>query len=136
MFLQECCAIVLSKSVLPDCQISVSCQGVPQLCPVEDVISIAFLPQQSSTYVSAFGFVGFILCFCFCSLVKLFCRCSCEIVKDITEHQVHDLDGQSLRTPECLASADLVDVSTGVNTRCMFRIFYCSKKIKSHNRMI
>ena len=44
---QECCAIVSSKSVLTDCQISVSCQGVPQLCPVENVISIAFLPQQT-----------------------------------------------------------------------------------------
>ena len=46
-FSQECCAIVSSKSVLPHCQISVSCQGVPQICPVEDVIRIAFLPRQT-----------------------------------------------------------------------------------------
>ena len=60
---QEWCAIVSSKSVLPECQIAVSCQGVPQLCPVEHVTSIA----SPSTYVSACGFVGFIL---FCSVFK------------------------------------------------------------------
>ena len=44
---QKCCAIVSSKSVPADCQIFVSCQGVPQLCPVENVISVAFLPQRT-----------------------------------------------------------------------------------------
>ena len=53
---QECCLIVSSKSVRTDCQISVSCQGVPQL-------SIAFL-LSPSTNVPAFGFVGFILFLC------------------------------------------------------------------------
>ena len=51
-----------SKSTLPDCQISVSCQCVPQLCPVENVISIAFLPQQtcqhSGSWVSSCSFVA------------------------------------------------------------------------------
>ena len=54
---QECCGIVSSKSVLPDRQIRVSCQGVPRLCPAENAISIAFLPQQrcqhSGSWVSS-----------------------------------------------------------------------------------
>ena len=44
---QEWCPIVSSKSVLPECEISISCQGVPQLFPVENVTSIAFLPQRT-----------------------------------------------------------------------------------------
>ena len=69
---EECQARVSSKSVLQECQVrvsskkgvlqvchlSVSRQGVPQVGSPENVINkYCFC---SSTYVSAFGFVGFI----------------------------------------------------------------------------
>ena len=58
--LQECHVRVSSKKgVLQECHLSVSRQGVPQVGSLENVINkYCFC---SSTYVSAFGFVGFIL---------------------------------------------------------------------------
>ena len=60
--LQECQVRVSSKKgVLQECHPSVSRQGVPQVGSRENVINkYCFCP---STYVSAFGFVGFILFF-------------------------------------------------------------------------
>ena len=64
---QEClterCAMVSSKGVLRECHLSVSSQGVPQVGSLEYVTTKYCL--CSSTYVSAFGFVGFILFFNF-----------------------------------------------------------------------
>ena len=57
--LPERCAIVSSKGVLQECHLSMSSQGVPQVGSLENVIDKYCL--CSSTYVSAFGFVGFIL---------------------------------------------------------------------------
>ena len=57
--LQEPCALVSSKGVLQECHLSVSSQGVPQVGSLENVTNKSCL--CSSTYVSAFGFVGFIL---------------------------------------------------------------------------
>ena len=58
--LQECQVRVSSKKgVLQECHLSVSRPGVPQVGLLENVINkFCFC---SSTYVSAFGFVGFIL---------------------------------------------------------------------------
>ena len=53
------CAIVSSKGVLQECHLSVSTQGVSQVGSLENVRNKCCL--CSSTYVSAFGFVGFIL---------------------------------------------------------------------------
>ena len=51
------------KGVLQECHLSVSRQGVPQVGSLENVIyKYCFC---SSTCVSAFGFVGFILFFGF-----------------------------------------------------------------------
>ena len=55
------CAIVSSKGVLQECHLSVSTQGVSQMGSLENVRNKYCL--CSSTYVSAFGFVGFILFF-------------------------------------------------------------------------
>ena len=60
--LPERCAIVSSKGILQECHLSVSTQGVSQGGSLENVRNRYRL--CSSTYVSAFGFVGFIL---FCS---------------------------------------------------------------------
>ena len=57
--LPELCAIVSSKGVLQERRLSVSSQGVPQVGSLENLIDKYCL--CSSTYVSAFGFVGFIL---------------------------------------------------------------------------
>ena len=57
--LPERCAIVSSKGVLQECHLSVSTQGVSQVGSLENVRNKYCL--CSSTYVSAFGFVGFIL---------------------------------------------------------------------------
>ena len=57
--LTELCAIVSSKGVLPECHLSVSSQGVPQVGSPESVTNKYCL--CSSAYVSVFGFVGFIL---------------------------------------------------------------------------
>ena len=57
--LPEPCAIVSSKGVLQECHLSVSPQGVSQVGSLENVRNKYCL--CSSTYVSAFGFVGFIL---------------------------------------------------------------------------
>ena len=75
--LQECQVRVSSKKgVVQECHLSVSRQGVPQVGSLENVINkYCFC---SSTCVSAFGFVGFILFFgdgpymsvCFCSRVR------------------------------------------------------------------
>ena len=62
--LPERCAIVSSKGVLQECHLSVSTQGVSQARSLENVARKHCL--CSSTYVSAFGFVGFIL-FDFCA---------------------------------------------------------------------
>ena len=60
--LQECQVRVSSKKgVLQECHLSVSRQGVPQAVSLENVINK--YPLCSSTYASAFGFVGFILFF-------------------------------------------------------------------------
>ena len=61
--LQERCAIVLSKGVPQEFHLSVSSQGVPQVGSLEHVTNKYCL--CSSTYVSAFGFVGFIFFFPF-----------------------------------------------------------------------
>ena len=59
--LQECQVKVSSKKgVLQECHLSVSRQGVPQVGSLENVISYKYC-FCSSIYVSAFGFVGFIL---------------------------------------------------------------------------
>ena len=50
-----------SKGVLQECHLSASNQGVPQVGSLEYAINKYCL--CSSTYVSAFGFVGFILRF-------------------------------------------------------------------------
>ena len=63
--LQERCAILSSKGVVQECRFSVSSQGVPQVDSLENVGNKYCL--CSSTYVSAFGFVGFILLKSFCS---------------------------------------------------------------------
>ena len=55
-------AIVSSKGVLQECHLSVSSQGVPQVGSLETVTIIS-INLCFSTYVSAFGFVGFILFF-------------------------------------------------------------------------
>ena len=57
--LPERCAIVSSKGVLQECHLRVSAQGVPQVGSLENVTNKYCLCY--STYVSAFGFVGFIL---------------------------------------------------------------------------
>ena len=57
--LPERCAIVSNKGVLQECHLSVSSQGVPQVGSLENMRNKYCL--CSSTYVSAFGFVGFIL---------------------------------------------------------------------------
>ena len=59
--LPERCAIVSSKGVLQECHLSVSTQGVSQVGSLENVRNKYCL--CSSTYVSAFEFVGFILFF-------------------------------------------------------------------------
>ena len=60
--LKECQVRVSSKKgVLQECHLSVSRQGVPQVGSLENVINRYFF--CSSTYVSAFGFVGLILFF-------------------------------------------------------------------------
>ena len=59
--LQEPCALVSSKGVLQECHLSVSSQGVPQVGSLKNVTNKYCL--CSSTDVSAFGFVGFILFF-------------------------------------------------------------------------
>ena len=59
--LPERCAIVSSKGALQECHLSVSIQGVSQVGSLENVRNEYCL--CSSTYVSAFGFVGFILFF-------------------------------------------------------------------------
>ena len=59
--LPECCAIVSSKGVLQKCYLSVSTQGVSEVGSLENVRNKYCL--CSSTYVSVFGFVGFILFF-------------------------------------------------------------------------
>ena len=59
--LQEPCALVSSKGVLQECHLSESSQGVPQVGSLESVTNKSCL--CSSTFVSAFGFVGFILFF-------------------------------------------------------------------------
>ena len=65
---QECltkrCGIVSSKGILQECHLSVSTQGVSQVGSLENVRNKYCL--CSSTYVSAFGFVGFILFFLRC----------------------------------------------------------------------
>ena len=62
--LQECQVRVSSKKgVLQECHLSVPRQGVPQAGSLENVINK--YPFCSSTYVSAFGFVGFILFYFF-----------------------------------------------------------------------
>ena len=65
--LQEPCALVSSKGVLQECHLSESSQGVPQVGSLESVTNKSCL--CSSTFVSAFGFVGFIL---FLQLFKWF----------------------------------------------------------------
>ena len=45
--LPERCAIVSSKGVLQECHLSVSRQGVPQVGSLENVISIASVPQHT-----------------------------------------------------------------------------------------
>ena len=67
--LPERCAIVSSKGVLQECHLSVSTQGVSQMGSLENVRCKCCL--CSSTYVSAFGFVGFILFF-FPTIIFLF----------------------------------------------------------------
>ena len=57
--LQEPCALVSSKGVPQECHLCVSSQGVAQVGSLENVTNKYCL--CSSTYVSAFGFVGFIL---------------------------------------------------------------------------
>ena len=58
--LKECQVRVSSKKgVLQECHLSVSRPGVPQVGLLENVINMFCF--CSSTYVSAFGFVGFIL---------------------------------------------------------------------------
>ena len=60
--LPERCGIVSSKSVLQECHLSVSSEGVPQVVSLENVTNkYCQYCVCSSTYVSAFGFVGFIL---------------------------------------------------------------------------
>ena len=59
--LAESCAIVSNKGVLKKCRLTVSSQGVPQVGSQENVTNKYVLCY--STYVSAFGFVGFILFF-------------------------------------------------------------------------
>ena len=61
--LPERCAIVSSKGALQEYHLSVSTQGVSQVGSLENVRNEYCL--YSSTYVSAFGFVGFILFFFF-----------------------------------------------------------------------
>ena len=57
----EPCAIVSCKGVLQECRLSVSTKGVS---PVGSLASVKNKCRLcSSTYVSAFGFVGFILFF-------------------------------------------------------------------------
>ena len=56
--LQESCATVSCKGVVPECHLSASSQGVPQICSPENVLSNFNLCPLTS--VSAFGFVGFI----------------------------------------------------------------------------
>ena len=55
--LQGCRAIASNKRVLPECQMSVSSHGVPQVCPVENVTSFAFVYehtcQHSGLWVSS-----------------------------------------------------------------------------------
>ena len=68
--LKECQVRVSSKKgVLQECHLSVSRQGVPQVGSLENVINRYFF--CSSAYVSAFGFVGFILFFFFFSISLL-----------------------------------------------------------------
>ena len=57
----ECSAIVSSKGVLQECHLSVSSQGVPQVGWLQIVTNKYYINLCFSTYVSAFGFVGFIL---------------------------------------------------------------------------
>ena len=57
--LPERCAIVSSKGALQEWRLSVPTQGVSQVGSLENVRNKYCL--CSSTYVSAFGFVGFIL---------------------------------------------------------------------------
>ena len=81
VILPECCAIVSSKGVKNECHLSVSSQGV-QVASLENVINKYCL--CSSTYVSAFGFVGFILFF---STSKMNQNGSkCKIYGDRTKH--------------------------------------------------
>ena len=69
--LPERFAIVSSKGFLQECHLSVSSQGVPQVVSLQNVTNKHFLCYL--TYVSAFGFVGFILfSFIFSIIVMLF----------------------------------------------------------------
>ena len=69
--LQECLTRVSSKSVVQECHLTVSSQGVPQVGLLEIVTNkySIILNLCFSTYVSAFGFVGFILFFLYYGLI-------------------------------------------------------------------